>query len=174
MGERLVFVTIKDGPTLPSGRPLRRAVVPIDSTTSKSPQLTDEDKRRDTQLQTTEEAPFFFFFFFFFFFCNLPQSERPWKIIQFFLNLFFFFFVGHKHTHLFLSVSISASTTHHRLGDLSGRRHEETQSGSDRLVLHQTGTCDFKQSRHTHAFLFPLFFSRCNILSGVYFDYCTA
>jgi len=34
MGERLVFVTIKDGPTLPSGRPLRRAVVPIDTTTS--------------------------------------------------------------------------------------------------------------------------------------------
>ena len=34
MGERLVFVTIKDGPTLPSGRPLRRAVVPVDSATT--------------------------------------------------------------------------------------------------------------------------------------------
>ena len=34
MGERLVFVTIKDGPTLPSGRPLRRAVVPVDTTTT--------------------------------------------------------------------------------------------------------------------------------------------
>lgn len=32
--ERLVFVTIKDGPTLPSGRPLRRAVVPVDTTTT--------------------------------------------------------------------------------------------------------------------------------------------
>ena len=29
-----MFVTIKDGPTLPSGRPLRRAVVPVDTTTT--------------------------------------------------------------------------------------------------------------------------------------------
>ena len=34
MSERLGFVTIKGGPTLPSGRPLRRAVVPVDSATS--------------------------------------------------------------------------------------------------------------------------------------------
>ena len=34
MTERLVFVTIKDGPTLPSGRPLRRAVVPVDASTT--------------------------------------------------------------------------------------------------------------------------------------------
>ncbi|QDZ18302.1 hypothetical protein HOP50_01g08080 [Chloropicon primus] len=34
MAERLVFVTIKGGPTLPSGRPLRRAVVPVDASTT--------------------------------------------------------------------------------------------------------------------------------------------
>lgn len=34
MTDKLVFVTIKDGPTLPSGRPLRRAVVPVNGTTS--------------------------------------------------------------------------------------------------------------------------------------------
>ena len=34
MSERLVFVTIKGGATLPSGRPLRRAVVPVSDETT--------------------------------------------------------------------------------------------------------------------------------------------